>query len=93
MTTAAALLTLETRGKRAIEAYKLCSSLSEAELYQYKINEQEQADLHSCIIAGRTDLLDLLDEKDHEVQALKEQIQALQKELTQSRSSSTDLHH
>eukprot|EP00731_Ephydatia_muelleri_P036081 Em0199g7a len=74
--------------------------LSRAELYQYKINEQEQADLHSCIIAGRTDLLDLLDEKDHlldekdhENQALKEQIQALQKELTQSRSSSTDLHH
>ena len=71
---------------RAIEAYKLCSNLSEAELRQYKRNEQEQADFNSCIIAGRTDLQD-------EIRALKEQIQALQKELTQSRSSSTDLQN
>ena len=81
---------------RAIEAYKLCSNLSEAELYQYEINEREQADLHSCIFAERTHLVESLKEKDQENQALKEQIQALKKEnraLTQSLSSSTDLHH
>ena len=65
-----------------------------------EINEREQADLHSCVIAESAHLVESLKEQIHalkeenqenqgQIHALKEQIRA----LTQSRSSSTDLHH